>query len=80
MSMEMARVALLWCALINAVILAVWGLILVLPHGWLHRWHARWLGLPAAHFDAANYVALVLYKSGVLLFNVVPCVALYLVG
>jgi hypothetical protein len=79
MSIEMARAALLWCAVMNAAILMVWGLLLVLPHGWMHRLHARWLGLSASQFDSINFAGLVVYKAGVLLFNVVPCVALYLV-
>jgi hypothetical protein len=36
--------------------------------------------MSAAQFDAINLAGLVLDKVGVLLLNVVPCVALYLVA
>ena len=37
MSLAMARSMLLWCMLINLGGLTLWGLLIVLPHGWLHR-------------------------------------------
>jgi hypothetical protein len=56
------------------------ALVHLLPHGWLHRLHERRLGMSAAQFDAVNFAGLVLSKVGVLLLNVVPCVALDLVA
>jgi len=37
MSLATARSVLLWCMLINLGGLTLWGLLIVLPHGWLHR-------------------------------------------
>jgi hypothetical protein len=37
MSLETARTALLWCAVINYGVLVVWFLLYAQPHEWLYR-------------------------------------------
>jgi hypothetical protein len=71
---------LLWCAVINYGLLLVWVALFVLPHGWLHRLWGRWFRLSAEQFDLVNFAGIVLYKSAVLLFNLVPYIALRIVG
>ena len=80
MSIEVARGALLWCALINYGLLLVWFLLLALPHQWLYRLWGRWFRLSTEQFDTVNFAGIVLYKTGILLFNLVPYVALLIVG
>ena len=79
MSIEMARSILLWCTAINYAVLTIWFLVYVLAHGRLCRLWGRWFRLTEEQFDAINFGGMALYKVGVLLFNVVPCVALYIV-
>jgi hypothetical protein len=79
MSIEVARNALLWCTVINYALLLVWFLLLALPHEGLYRFWGRWFHLTAEQFDTINFAGIVLYKSGVLLFNLVPYVALCIV-
>ena len=45
----------------------------------LYRLWGRWFQLPREQFDALNFGGMTLYKIGILLFNIVPCIALYLV-
>ena len=45
----------------------------------LYRLWGRWFPLPREQFDALNLGGMTLYKIGILLFNIVPCIALYLV-
>jgi len=80
MSMEMVRSALLWCTVINYTFLLIWFLLYVLPHGWLYRIWGRWFHLTHEQFDALNFGGIVLYKAGIMLFNLAPLVALYLAG
>ncbi|HZS04247.1 MAG TPA: hypothetical protein VFD58_05375 [Blastocatellia bacterium] len=80
MSIEMARDVLFWCALMNFALLAMWSLLFVLLHERLYRLGSRWFRLPPEQFDAVNYAAIVLYEIGVFLFNLVPYVALRIVG
>jgi hypothetical protein len=81
MSIELVRNALLWCTVINFALLALWSLLLyVLPHEWLYRILRRWCHLTAEQFDTANLAGIVLYKVGIILFNLVPYIALRIVG
>ncbi len=45
----------------------------------LHRLWGRWFRLSTEQFDIINIGGITIYKIGILLFNIVPCIALYLV-
>jgi hypothetical protein len=79
MDIEVARNALLWCTVINYGLLMFWFLLYALPHTWLHRLWGRWFRLTTEQFDAINFAGIVIYKVGILLFNLVPYVALVIV-
>jgi hypothetical protein len=80
MSIEIVRGALLWSAIINYGVLAFWGLIMVLPHGWLYRAKGRFYRISDEQFDAINYAGIVFYKVGIILFYIVPYIALRIVA
>jgi len=80
MSIDIVRNVFLWCTVINYVLLVVWFLLYVLPHESLYRLWGRWFHLTAEQFDAINFAGIALYKLGILLFNLVPYVALRIVG
>lgn len=82
MSIDTVRNAFLWCAIINFAIVVVWFWLLVLARGWFYPLWRRWCGLAltAEQFDAANLAAMALYKVGILLLNLVPYIALRIVG
>ncbi len=74
------RHVLLWCTGLNYAILLVWAGGFVFAHDWMYQFHGRWFELPVETFDALHYAGLAVYKIGILLFNVVPLLALYLVS
>src|SRR5215471_19288060 len=76
----LARTILLWCTILNYGILLVWFLVFLLGHEWMYQWHGRWFQLSHEQFDALHYAGLAIYKVGILLFNLVPYVALRIVG
>lgn len=80
MNVEFVRNFLLWCAVINYGVLLVWFLFFILAHDWMQRLHGRWFRLSAAQFDAVHYAAMAIYKVGVLLFNLVPLLALWIIA
>ena len=80
MNTALTRDVLLWCSLINYGLLVGWFLLFVLPHAWLYRLWGKWFQLSAEQFDAINFAGIVLFKIGILLFNVVPYIALRLAG
>lgn len=71
---------LLWCVVLNYAILLIWVGVLIFAHDWLHRLHGRWFKLSLETFDALHYAGLAVYKVGVILFCLVPWLALYLVS
>lgn len=80
MSLEVLRNFLLWCIVINYGIMLVWFLFFTFARDWIQRLHGRWFRLSGDQFDALHYVGMSVYKIGILLFNLVPYVALCIVG
>ena len=80
MSIELTRSFLLWCTVINYGILLVWFLPFTLAHDWMRRLHGRWFRLSDEQFDSLHYLGMSIYKIGILLFNLVPFVVLWIVG
>ena len=71
---------LLWSLAINYAILMTWFVVFVTARNWLRALHGRWFQLSDTAFDAIHYGGMAVYKIGVLLFNLVPLLALYFVG
>lgn len=80
MSIELARGVLLWCMVINYGVLLLWFLFFMFAHDWMLRFHGRWFRLQPEQFDAIHYTAMAIYKIGIILFNLVPYVALHIVA
>jgi hypothetical protein len=80
MSIERVRKTLLWCTVINYGVLLVWFLVFMLAHDWLYGLHGLWFHLSMEQFDALHYGGMALYKIGIPLFNLVPYIALRMVG
>jgi hypothetical protein len=71
---------LLWCVGLNYAVLFIWFAVFVFAHDWMFRMHGRWFKLSVETFDAIHYAGLSVYKIGIILLNLVPLVALYLVS
>ncbi|MCJ1883691.1 hypothetical protein LNN38_02410 [Pseudomonas sp. LA21] len=69
---------LLYCTLINYVVLLIWFAAFSLAHDRLYRLHSRWFAISVERFDALHYGGMAVYKIGVLLLNLVPLIALCL--
>jgi len=80
MSLEMVGKVLLWCIVINYSVLLVWWLFFLLAHDGMYGLHSRWFHLSVEQFDALHYAGMALYKIGILLFNLVPYIALHIIG
>jgi hypothetical protein len=80
MNIDTARRFLLWCALINYGVMMLWFLVFILAHDLIYQIHGRWFRLSVEQFDALHYMGMSIYKLGVLLLNVVPYLALLIVG
>ncbi len=79
MTLETARSFFLWCSIINYAMLIIgFGFCILLRDRVYPLW-SRWFRLSTEQFDMLIFGSLILYKTGVILFNVVPCIALYLI-
>lgn len=80
MTVELLREVLGWCTVINFGILLWWWLWFWLAHDFVYRVHSRWFRIDVEHFDAVHYGGIAAYKLGIILFNIVPWLALVIVG
>jgi hypothetical protein len=79
MSIEVMHSFLLWCTAINYGILLLWFLLFVLAHDWIHHIHSLRFRLSGDQFDALHYGGMAIFKIGIILFNLVPLIALSIV-
>jgi hypothetical protein len=80
LSIEVTRNFLLWCTVIDYGILLVWFLFFARCRDWIQGIHGRWFHLSGDQFDAIHYAGMAIFKIGIILFNLVPLVVLYIVG
>jgi len=80
MTIELTQHLLLWCTVIDYGILLLWFVLFVFAHDLMHEIHGRWFHLSREQFDALHYAGMSVFKIGILLFNLVPLVALSIVG
>lgn len=71
---------LLCSVLINYIILMIWFLAIIFARDWIKQVHGKWFNLSDATFNAIHYGGMAVYKIGILLFNLVPLIALYFMG
>jgi len=74
--MEKASMFFGWCTVINLIVLMVWFLVFSRAHEMLYRIHAQWFRISRETFDAIHYAAMAMYKVSIILFNLVPMIAL----
>lgn len=80
MTIATLKELLLWSTLVNYFILLVWFGVFSFARPWLYGLHSHWFKLAPEQFDAIHYAGMAIYKIGVLLFNLAPLVALWLMG
>ena len=80
MTLEVIRSALAWCTVINFGILILWFLFISLAHDWTYRMHTRWFNISVERFDTIHYAGISFFKVLVSFFNLVPYLALRIVG
>lgn len=81
MDMDTVRAFFMWCTILNGGLLVLSFLICALTGGeWVYRLHSRWYPISREAFDVAMYSFMGLYKILVTVFNLVPYLALVILG
>ena len=68
-----------WCTIFNAGLLTLTTLVLIFGRKWIAAKHARWFGLSAEDLSMAYFRYLATYKLMIIVFNLVPYIALRMV-
>lgn len=76
MTPDFMRHFLVWSLAVNYGVLLVWFFAFVFVKDWIRNLHGKWFNLSDGMFDAIHYSGMVIYKIGILLFNVAPFIAL----
>jgi hypothetical protein len=79
MNSDNIKELLLYSLAFNYAILMLWFGVFSLAHDWIYRLHSRWFSLSAETFDALHYAGMAVYKIGIIMLNIAPLIALWLV-
>ena len=80
MGINEIRDVLMWCTVINAGLLTFWFALFALAGDWIYRFHGKWFRMSRDAFNVAHYSGMGLLKLAIIVFNLVPYVALLIVG
>lgn len=80
MDIEILTRFFMWCAIINAGLLTFSFLIAAFAGDFVYRIHSRWFPMPREKFNVVFYSFVGAYKIFVYVFNIVPWVALVIIG
>ena len=78
MNLEHLQTILGWCSIINAGLLILWFMGFALMHDWIFQLHSHWFNLSLERFDAIHYAGMAFLKMIVVVFNIVPYIAICL--
>jgi len=70
----------MWCTIINMGMLLFLALIYLLAPDLAYRMQSRWIAISRETFDVVFYSFIGFFKVVVLVFNVVPWIALLIIG
>jgi len=80
MGIHEIRDVLMWCTIINFGMLLLWFAMFVFAGDWIYRYHGKWFPMSRDAFNMAHYCGMGLFKLAVFVFNLVPLIALLIVG
>ncbi len=79
MDIDQVKEFLMWCSIINISLLTISGLMMICLGGLAYRIHSKLFGISREAFNVMLYSFLGAYKILVIMFNVVPWIALLIV-
>ena len=80
MDIDTVRSFFMWCTIINVAILAYSVVICAVAGNFIYRMHGKWFAMPRETFNVVIYSYLGLFKVLVITLNLVPYIALVILG
>lgn len=78
MTMDEWKEFLLYCFALNYGMLILWGLLFWFWHDGMYLLHRKWFKISEEQFDYSHHLLMGLYKIGIILFTLMPLLALCL--
>ena len=66
------------CLLGGMALLVVWFAMFVFAGDWIYQVHSRWFQIPRQTFDAIHYAGMAVTKIAIILFFLLPWIAIKL--
>jgi len=70
----------MWCTIINGALLFFWVTMCMVAPDLVYRTQKIWFPIPRETYNVVMYSFLGFFKIVFLIFNVVPCLALLIIG
>ena len=70
----------MWCTIINAGLLVFSAVMFMSAQDFVYSMHSKWFNIPRETFNVAIYSFLGYFKIIFILFNLVPYLALLIIG
>lgn len=80
MDIETVRAFLMWCTIVNVGMLTFSSLLCTFGGNFVYRAHSRWYPMPRETFNVVLYAFIGLYKIVVIVFFLVPYIAISIIG
>jgi hypothetical protein len=80
MAIETITKFFMWCSIINVGLLVLWSLFFVFASDFVYRLQSRWFPIPRENYNVVIYVLIGLFKFLIIIFNLVPYIALRIIG
>jgi len=80
MGIEVLTRFFMWCTILNVGLLVFSFLMVVFAGDFMYRAHSKWFPMPRETFNVVLYSFIGAYKIVVYVFNIVPWVALAIIG
>ena len=80
MNIQMLTRFFMWCTILNVALLALSSLMCICAKDWVYQMHSKWFPISREAFNVAMYSFIGLYKILVIVFNLIPYIALLIIG
>ncbi|MEW8028101.1 MAG: DUF6868 family protein [Candidatus Thiodiazotropha sp.] len=70
----------MWCTIINGGLLILWTLFILFAPELVYKTQSRWIAISRSNFDTLIYLFLGIFKLFFIFFNLIPFLALLIIG
>lgn len=70
----------MWCTILNFGLLMLMFMLCLFASDFIYKTHSKWFSVSRENFDVIFYSSIGIYKIIFLIFNVVPWIALAIIG